>query len=123
MTIGKELIWVGTSLDDLRQMPEEVRQEVGYALDRVQRRLPHPAVKVLSGLSGVQEIRVDEGHATYRTVYVVNLPDALYVLHCFQKKSRQGIATPKHDMELIRSRLKVAQQLSQQLGQEGLEDD
>lgn len=112
MTLGKEVIWLGSSLDDLRLMPEDVRLEVGYALDRAQRRLPHPAIKTLSGLSGVREIRVDHDHSTYRTVYVVNLPDALYVLHCFQKKSRQGISTPQHDMELIRQRLKQAQNLS-----------
>lgn len=114
MTIGKEIVWLGSTLDDLRQMPEDVRAEVGYALDRAQRRLTHPAVKTLSGLSGVQEIRIDHDHSTYRTVYVVNLPDALYVLHCFQKKSKQGIATPQQDMTLIRSRLKLAQKLSRE---------
>ncbi|GAA5503673.1 hypothetical protein Dxin01_03433 [Deinococcus xinjiangensis] len=114
MTIGKGVVWLGSTLDDLRQLPEEVRGEVGYALDRAQRRLPHPSVKVLAGLTGVQEVRVDHDHSTYRTVYVVNLPDALYVLHCFQKKSRQGIATPQHEIELIRSRLKLAQKLSRE---------
>lgn len=114
MTIGKSVVWLGSTLDDLRQLPEDVRSEVGYALDRAQRRLPPPAVKLLSGLTGVQEVQIDHDHSTYRTVYVVNLPDALYVLHCFQKKSKQGIATPQHEMELIRSRLKIAQKLSRE---------
>jgi phage-related protein len=47
----------------------------------------------------------------YRTVYTVRLPDRLYVLHAFQKKSKRGTATPKQDLELIRSRLRTAEQL------------
>lgn len=108
----KPLIWVGSSLDDLRQLPREVMQEVGYVLDRVQRKRGHPSIKSLSGLPGVQEIRVDHDHATYRAVYVVNLTDAIYVLHCFQKKSKQGISTPKAEMDIIRARLRLAKELS-----------
>ena len=110
--MAKELVWIGSSLADLKAMPDEVQQEVGFALDRVQRGLPHLSIKPLSGLPGVQEIRADFDHATYRTVYVVNLADAIYVLHAFQKKSKKGIATPKKEMDLIRVRLRLAREQS-----------
>lgn len=103
---------MGSSLDDLKDMPDEVIDEFGYALDRVQSRQSHPGIKPLTGLRGVQEIRVDHEHSTYRTVYIATLPDGVYVLHAFQKKSKSGIATPRKDIELVRQRLARAQQLS-----------
>ena len=58
---------------------------------------------------GVLEVVEDHLGDTYRAVYTVKIDEAVYVLHCFQKKSKQGIETPKHDMDLIRERLKAAQ--------------
>ena len=55
------------------------------------------------------EVVEDHMGGTYRAVYTVKIADAVYVLHCFQKKSKQGIETPKQDMDLIRERLKAAQ--------------
>lgn len=52
---------------------------------------------------------------TYRAVYTVKFPEAVFVLHCFQKKSKSGIATPKEDMDIIRARLKVAEALAKEL--------
>lgn len=104
----KELLWVGSSLDDLKAMPLEVIQEFGYVLGRVQNSQPHAAIKAWAGESGVYEIRVSAEHATYRTVYVVTLPDAIYVLHAFQKKSVSGIKTAQRDRERITERLRAA---------------
>jgi phage-related protein len=65
---------------------------------------------LLSGLGGVYEIGVDHDSDTYRGVYAVNIGTAIYVLHVFKKKSKKGIETPKPDMDLIRSRLKLTKE-------------
>jgi phage-related protein len=64
---------------------------------------------------GVLEVVEDDVGGTYRAVYTVKFTEAVFVLHCFQKKSKSGIATPKADMDLIRTRLKVAEMLVQEL--------
>jgi phage-related protein len=103
----KALIWVGSCLEDLRSFPEDVRRTIGYALYLAQSGQKHPDAKPLRGFggAGVLEVVEDfEGNA-YRAVYTVSLPDAVYVLHAFQKKAKRGIATPKRDIEIIRARL------------------
>ena len=69
--------------------------------------------KPLRGFSGVYEIVSNYARDTYRAVYVVNLGDKIYVLHCFQKKSKSGIKTPKKEIDLIRDRLNWAKELAQ----------
>ena len=110
MADGKTVISLGSFLKDLRAMSEDVQDVIGFALDRVQRGKPHPGIKPLRGLPGVQEIRADVDTDTYRAVYTVNLGDVIYMLHVFQKKSKRGAETPKPDMDLIRARLKKAQE-------------
>src|SRR5580658_7129214 len=90
----------------LRELPEEVKDEIGFALERVQRgKMPENA-KPLKGIApGVLEIVSDFRGDTFRAVYTVRFPKAVYVLHVFQKKSKRGIATPKHEMELVKKRL------------------
>ena len=72
------------------------------------------AAKVLKGFggAGVLELVEDDEGGTYRAVYTVRFAQAVFVLHCFQKKSKRGIATPKEDMEIIRARLKVAEAMA-----------
>lgn len=65
--------------------------------------------------AGVLEVVEDDAGGTYRSVYTVKFPEVVFVLHCFQKKSKRGIATPKADMDIIRARLKVAQARAQEL--------
>ena len=69
----------------------------------------HPDAKPLKGFggTGVLEVVEDFQGDAYRAVYTVRYAKAVYVVHCFQKKSTQGIATPKPDVELIKSRLKA----------------
>ncbi len=95
-------------------MPNEVRQTFGFALYYAQIGLIHPDAKPLKrfGSAGVLEVVEDEQGSTYRAVYTVRFAHAVYVLHCFQKKSKSGIATPKQDMDLIRERLKEAERLA-----------
>jgi phage-related protein len=75
------------------------------------------AAKVMEGFggSGVLEVVGDDVGGTYRAVYTVKFEEAVFVLHCFQKKSKHGIATPMEDMDIIRARLKVAATLAKEL--------
>ena len=106
----KPVIWIGTSLLDLKEFPLEVQSDLGYALYFAQTNLNHPKAKPLKGFKGanVLEIVEDYDGDTYRAVYTVKLAGVVYVLHVFQKKSKHGIATPKQDIALIETRLKLA---------------
>ncbi|BGI51968.1 MAG: type II toxin-antitoxin system RelE/ParE family toxin [Candidatus Hamiltonella defensa (Ceratovacuna japonica)] len=91
-------------------MPSDVQDTFGYALHQAQAGKKHPQAKSLKGFgsAGVIEVVENSVAGTFRAVYTVKFEDAVYVLHCFQKKSTQGIATPKLDMDLILERLKAA---------------
>lgn len=106
----KQVDWVGASLDDLKKFPETVQQTFGYELHQIQHGVTPDGAKPLRGkdLNGVYELKGNDSGNTYRTVYIAKLQDKIYVLHCFQKKSKSGIATPKQDMDLIKARLKIA---------------
>jgi phage-related protein len=65
--------------------------------------------KVIVVNQGVLEVVEDDVGGTYRAVYTVKFAEAVFVLHCFQKKSKRGIATPKEDMDIIHARLKIAE--------------
>ncbi len=90
-------------------LPVGVRKFFGHALDFAQKGEQHNAAKMLKGFCGAGVIEVVENDArgTYRAVYTVKFEEAVFVLHCFQKKSKSGIATPKEDLNIIRARLKV----------------
>jgi phage-related protein len=103
----KKLEWIFSAKKDLIGFPESVKNEVGYALYRVQEGKMPPSAKHMKGLSAsVMEIVADYNKDTFRAVYVVNLGEKIYVLHCFQKKSKKGIQTPKEEVDLIKQRLK-----------------
>lgn len=106
----KPLYWVGSSKKDLLSLPREVVDVFGYALHLAQDGKKHVQAKVLKGFGGAGVLEVVEDYLgnTYRAAYTVKIDDSVYVLHCFQKKSSSGIATPKPDMDLIRERLKTA---------------
>jgi phage-related protein len=107
----KPLQWVGSSKKDLLAMPDDVIDVFGFALHLAQTGKKHDQAKPLKGFGGASVLEMVEDcfGDTYRAVYTVKIADAVYVLHCFQKKSKQGIETPKHDLDLIRERLKAAQ--------------
>lgn len=91
-------------------MPDAVQDAFGFALYLAQIGKKHEQAKPLKGFgsAGVLEVVKDTDGNTYRAVYTVKFGHAVYVLHCFQKKSKRGIATPKPDMDVIRERLKAA---------------
>lgn len=113
----KELFWVGSSKKDLIALPIEIRKFFGHALGFAQHGEKHDATKVLKGFggAGVLEVVEDDAGGTYRAVYTVKFAEAVFVLHCFQKKSKSGIATPKEDMDIIRTRLKIAEVWAEEL--------
>ena len=98
----KPLYWVGSSKRDLRYLPGPVKHEQARPLRGF-------------GSAGVLEVVEDWDRSTYRAVYTVQLKGWVFVLHVFQKKSKRGAATPKGDIELIRDRLKVAEQVAKEL--------
>lgn len=108
----KPVVWIGSSRADLASLPEDVKDLFGYALYLAQRGGKHSDAKPLRGFggAGILEIIEDHGGDTYRAVYTVRLAGRIYVLHVFQKKSKTGIRTPKSEIELIRSRLKRAEE-------------
>lgn len=113
----KKLIWVGSSYKDLNEFPPPIRHAMGYALFHAQNGKMHEHAKVLSGMgsAGVQEVRENDRSGTYRVIYTVETAEYVFVLHAFQKKSKSGIATPKQELELLKSRLKEAKILYKSL--------
>ena len=107
MSAPKPIRWLGDSHDAVREFPREVRVGVGQALYEAQLGGRHFAAKPLSGFggAGVLEVVDDFDGDSYRAVYTVKIAGVVCVLHAFQKKSKRGIATPKHEMDLIRRRL------------------
>jgi len=116
----KPLEWIASSYKDLLTLPEKVRKTFGYALAQAQMGQRADAAKVLKGFgdAGILEVIEDDSGGTYRAVYTVRFAEAVFVLHCFQKKSKSGIATPKPDMDTIRQRLKIAERFAQELRDE-----
>jgi phage-related protein len=113
----KRVVWIGDSLETVRDFPPTVKDEIGFALYQAQTGNKHVNAKPVKGLgSGVLEIVSDYRGDTFRAVYMVRLAKKVYVLHAFQKKSKRGIATPKPEIELIRQRLKRALQLHMEQG-------
>ena len=119
MSAERPLYWVGSSLEDLRAFPDTVIDVMGYALHLAQQGGKHPDAKPLKGFPGgsVLEITADHDGDTWRAVYTLRYKDALYVLHAFQKKSKQGIKTPGQHINMIQRRLKLAQEHHEQTRQ------
>ena len=117
MTVGatKDIVWVASSLEDLKRFPEPVQKVMGFALFQAQCGGKHLQARPLKGFAGagVLEIIEDFDGDAFRTVYTVRFADAVYVLHAFQKRSKRGIKTPKREMDVVRSRLRMAREMRQ----------
>ena len=105
------LLWVASSKRDFIEMPEDVVGDFGHWLFQVQKGKTPKNAKPLSGFGGAQvmELWKDQVDGTFRTVYTVRYAEVVVILHAFQKKSKKGIETPKQDIDLIHSRLKLAE--------------
>jgi phage-related protein len=115
---ARALYWLGSSKRDLMKLPDAVIDVFGYALHLAQTGRKHEQAKPLKGFgsAGVLEVVEDKEGSTYRGVYTVRFPGRVFVLHVFQKKSKRGAATPKAELDLIRDRLKRAEQIAKELG-------
>ncbi len=97
----KEIAWVGSSLKDIRAFPDSAKMEAGYQLYKLQVRRQPDDWKPMKGIGpGVEEIRIHSG-GEYRIIYVARLKGAVYVLHCFQKKTGK---TAQRDIDIARER-------------------
>ena len=102
--IRKPLAFIGSSLADLRRFPEEARRDAGFNLNFVQLGLEPSDWKPMKTVGpGVTELRVRDASGAFRVIYLATRPEAVYVLHCFQKKTRK---TRKVDIDLAASRLR-----------------
>jgi phage-related protein len=113
----KPLVWVGAAYAELMDLPASVRRAFGYALHFAQAGEKHDHAKPLKGFKGAGVLEVvvveDDDGNTFRAVYTVKFQGVVYLLHCFQKKSTRGIATPQPTLELIKKRLQQAAAIHQ----------
>jgi phage-related protein len=103
----RPVVWLGSSLRDLRGFPSAVRRDVGQALYAAQQGETYPSAKPMRGFGGGSVLEIVAAHRgdTWRAIYTVRYAEAIYVLHAFQKKSKRGVVTPRKDVELIHQRL------------------
>lgn len=112
MTDQKPIAFRGSAQDDLREFPISARREAGYQLDQVQHGLEPDDWKPMPSIgSGVREIRIRDVTGAFRVIYVAKFAGAVYVLHCFQKKTEK---TSKMDLDLAGKRYR---DLMKELGQ------
>ena len=129
MAVGpniRPVVWIGSAKDDLVAFPREVVGAMGYALYEAQKGNKHPNAKPLHGFGGAGVLEVVEDHDgnAYRAVYTVRLAGRVYVLHVFQKKSKRGVETPRATIDLVKARLRRAEEhhaewLKEQKGSSG----
>lgn len=100
MEHDKEIRWVGSAYDDLVDFPAAPRRDAGFQLGKVQAGLEPEDWKPFDDVgAGTREIRIRDASGIFRVMYVVKFEEAVYVLHCFQKKTQ---ATSKQTRTLPR---------------------
>jgi phage-related protein len=98
----KSIRFLGDSLECLREFPDDARQDAGYQLDQIQRGMQPTDFKPMPSVGkGVEELRVRDESGAFRVIYIARLPQAVFVLHAFQKKTR---TTARKDIEIARER-------------------
>ncbi|MDB5776335.1 MAG: Phage-related protein [Herbaspirillum sp.] len=105
MNQEKEIRWVGSAYDDVLAFPDEPRRQAGFQLGKVQAGMDPADWKPFDDVgAGTREIRIRENSGAYRVMYIAKFEEAVYVLHCFQKKTQ---ATSKHDKEIAEARYRA----------------
>ncbi len=113
MPVLRPIVWMGNSKKNLQDFPLEAQKLIGDELQFIQFGGMPKDTKPFKGVgSGVFEIAIGYDTDAYRTVIAVQLGRKIYILHAFQKKSKRGIATPKHDTDLIKKRYMEARELA-----------
>ena len=101
----KEIRWLGSSYQDILSFPTDVKKEAGFQLGKVQAGLEPDNWKPFDEVgAGVKEIRIKEAAGIYRVMYVAKFEEAVYILHCFQKKTQ---TTTKHDKNIAATRYRA----------------
>lgn len=101
----KEIRWVGSSYNDLLNFPAEARRQAGFQLSKVQAGLEPEDWKPFDGIgAGAREIRIRETNGVFRVMYVAKFEEAVYVLHCFQKKTQ---TTSPQDKRIAEARYRA----------------
>jgi phage-related protein len=101
----KEIRWVGSSYQDILKFPTEPRKEAGFQLGKVQAGLEPDNWKPFNDVgAGTKEIRILDAAGIYRVMYIAKFEEAIYILHCFQKKTE---STTKHDKEIAATRYRA----------------
>jgi phage-related protein len=120
----KEVIWISSSRKDLESFPLPVRKKMGFGLWQAQIGKKPAGAKVLKGFSGAGAVEIIRNHqsGTYRVIYTIQFAKAIYVLHAFQKKSKKRVKTPVEEIELVRNRLKVAEEHYEEWGKQKKDD-
>lgn len=121
----RPVLWVASSKRDFMAMPDDVQDDFGFGLGQAQQG-KHPDIgKPMKGFGGanVIELSYDKKGDAFRAVYTVKFEEVLIVLHAFQKKSKQKGETPKKDMDLIHSRLKLAEEVYKEWKLRGHKND
>lgn len=102
MSGDKEIRWIGSAYDDLLKFPDLPRREAGFQLGRIQAGLDPDDWKSIDDIGkGIREIRIRDVAGIFRVLYVAKFEEAIYVLHCFQKKTQ---ATTKQDKDIAKVR-------------------
>ncbi len=101
---SKPIEFLGDSLNRLREFPLYAKRDAGFQLDKVEHGLEPDDWKPMTAIgSGVKEIRIRDVSGVFRVIYLAKLEDAVYVLHCFQKKTQE---TSQQDIDIAKQRFK-----------------
>jgi len=105
MLYEKEIHWVGSAYDDLIKFPDDPRRDAGFQLSKIQAGLEAEDWKPIDNIgAGTREIRIRDASGIYRVMYVAKFEEAVYVLHCFQKKTQ---ATSQRDKDITTARYRA----------------
>jgi phage-related protein len=108
----RKISWIKAARKAFEQFPQDAQLEIQRALTVAAEGRKADIAKPMTGLgSGIYEIALRFRTDAYRTVYAVNIGDEVWVIHAFQKKSRIGIKTPQHEIEVIRARINRLKEL------------
>jgi phage-related protein len=103
----RRISWLKAALNDFHSFPRPVQDQMKSALEMATAGAKADVAKPMKGFdAGVYEIAVSHHSDAFRTIYALKLDSDIWVIHAFQKKSKKGIKTPKHEIDLIRNRIK-----------------
>ena len=108
----RDIEWIVAALKDFKKFPDFAKRKILVALTDAAQGTKADIAKPMKGLGpGVFEVALKYRTDAYRTVYAVQIDEAIWVVHAFKKKSKSGIKTPKQDVDLIKNRIKALKEM------------